>query len=143
MKKGLLIFVLSLLAVSTSFSVLVQAGESTAGGPTIYQEEDYWKEKYDELYEDYKKLEADFNTLYNTIMPQVEALRSNYDKIKADLDEVRTELETSRTDYSALNTKYKSAVRELNTRTTLMYAFIVTTVVFLATTLYLALRRKS
>ena len=112
-----------------------------AGTPAIHQEEDYWKEMYDQLYEDYKKLEADFNTLYNTIMPQVEALRSNYDKIKADLDDVRIELETSRADYSTLDIKYKSAVRELNTRTTLMYAFIVTTAVFLATTLYLALRK--
>ena len=137
MKKALLILVLSLLAVSTSFSVLVQADESSmAGTPAIHQEEDYWKEMYDQLYEDYKKL-------VDTIMPQVEALRSNYDKIKADLDDVRIELETSRADYSTLDTKYKSAVRELNTRTTLMYAFIVTTAVFLATTLYLALRRKS
>ena len=56
MKKALLILVLSLLAVSTTFSVLVQAGESSmAGTPAIHQEEDYWKEMYDQLYEDYKK----------------------------------------------------------------------------------------
>jgi len=89
-----------------------------------------------------KPTSTDFNRLVNIIKPQVDALSSSLDELRSELDKMRLELETSRTNYSALDIEYKSAVRELNTRTTLMYAFIVTTVIFLATTLYLALRRR-
>jgi len=136
MKKTLLILVLSLVAASISFSVFVQGGRSLAvGGPAIHQEENYWKEQYD-------KLKADFDRLVNIIVPQVEALESRLDEMKSELDTVRSELESTQAAKSALEVKYQTAVRDLNTRTTMMYAFIVTTVAFLATTLYLALRRR-
>ncbi|MFQ6081617.1 MAG: hypothetical protein ACE5OW_08125 [Candidatus Bathyarchaeia archaeon] len=134
MKKILLIFVLSMLAVGVSFSVLVQGGQSlTVGGPAIHQQED-WEKKYYEL-------KAEYDKLVNIIVPQVEALGSRLDEMKSEIDKMRSELETSRAEYRVLDIKYKTAVRDLSTRTTLMYAFLVTTVVFLATTLYLALRR--
>jgi len=142
MKKTLLILVLSLVVVGISFSVFVQGDRAlTVGGPAIYEQED-WESKYYELKAEYDKLKADFDRVVTIIVPQVEALGARLDEMKSELDEMRSELETSRADYSALDVKYKSAVRDLNTRTTMMYAFMVTTVVFVATTLYLALRRR-
>jgi len=136
MKKTLLILVLSLLVVSISFSVFVQGGQAlTAVGPAIHQEEDYWKEKYDEL-------KKEFDRLVNIIVPQVEALSSSLDEMRSNIDKMRSELETSRTAYKTLEVKYESTLRELNTRTTMMYAFMVTTAVFVVTTLYLALKRR-
>jgi len=135
MKKTLLILVLSLVAASISFSVFVQGGQAlTVGRPAIYEQED-WERKYYELLANYTKL-------VNIIVPQVEALSSRLDEMKSELDTVRLELESTQAAKSALEVKYQTAVRDLNTRTTLMYAFIVTTVAFLATTLYLALRRR-
>lgn len=142
MKKILLILVLSLLVVSISFSVFVQEGQAlTVGAPTIYEQED-WERKYYELKAEYDKLKADFDRVVTIIVPKVEALGARLDEMKTELDKMRSELEASRADYSALDVKYKSAVRDLNTSRTMMYAFIVTTGVFLATTLYLALRRR-
>ena len=143
MKKILSILVLSMLVVGISFSVFVQGGQAlTVGGPAIYEQED-WEKRYNELKAEYDKLKADFDTLYYVIAPKVESLTSELDEMRTDLNNMRTELETSKADYRALDIKYTSAVRELNTRTTMMYAFIVTTVVFVATTLYLALRRRT
>jgi peptidoglycan hydrolase CwlO-like protein len=135
MKKILLILVLSLLAVGISFSVFVQGGQSsTVGGPAIHQEEDYWKEKYYEL-------KAEYDRLVNIIVPQVEALGSRLDELKSELDKKALEIEERRAELASAEARIRVMESQLNTRTTLMYAFIVTTVIFVATTLYLALRR--
>ena len=132
MKKILLVLVLSLLAVGISFSVFVQGGQAlTVGGHTIHQEEDYWKEQYEAL----------LNTIENDILPKIQDLRSSVDELRSELDEKVLELEKMRAELASAKSRMRVMESQLNTRTTMMYAFIVTTVVFVATTLYLALRR--
>ncbi len=141
MKKIFQILVLSMLAIAIS-NISVQGVHALmGGGPSTIGQED-WQTKYYELKAEYDKLVGIIVPQLEVVASRVEEMRSELETVRSELETVRSELATSQADYSALDVKYQTALRDLNTRTTLMYVFIVTTVAFVATTLYLALRKR-
>jgi len=85
---------------------------------------------YDELLRDYDALRADYDRLI-----------SNYDSLRTDYIELNSKYESLKADYGELILKHGASKRELATAKSMMYIFIVTTMVFIATTVYFA-RRK-
>ena len=85
---------------------------------------------YDELLRDYDALRADYDRLI-----------SDYDSLRTDYIELNSKYESLKADYRELILKHGASKRELATAKSMMYIFMVTTVVFIATTVYFA-RRK-
>lgn len=72
--------------------------------------------------------------LVKTLKQQIDDLNSTYISLKSDYDSLQT-------DYSDLKSKYDELTADLGSTRNLNYLFIITTIIFIATTLYLTIRK--
>ena len=106
---------------------------------------DSLRDKYDELQTNYDSLKASHDKLtadYNDLWAKYSSLNTSYTELKSNFDRLENDYELLKTDYNNLKTKYEISMKELETTKILMYSFIVTTVVFIATTIYLIMRKS-
>jgi len=130
-------------------------------------QEDYkdLSSKYNKLKTDYDNLSSTYSGLqatYNSLKSDFDSLTATYDSLKSKYDSLESEHNTLISDYSALQKKYTSldsdyksqladyeslkseyeaSVGELGTSRNLMYVFVVTTIVFIATSIILFARK--
>jgi len=130
-------------------------------------QEDYkdLSSKYNKLKTDYDKLSGTYSDLlatYNSLKSDFDSLKATYDSLKSKYDSLESEHNTLVSDYSALQKKhtsldsehkslladyealkseYEASVGELGTSRNLMYVFVVTTIVFIATSIILFARK--
>lgn len=95
------------------------------------------KADYDKLLTDYGKLKAD----YGKLRTEYDGLKVTYDKLTVDYGRLKADYDGLKVTYDKLTVDYDKLKGELATNTSLMYLFIVTTIAFVATTVYFA-RRK-
>jgi len=128
MRKNLLMVLLPLLAVSIAFSILVPAAQTwTVGGFAVHQE-DEWKAKYEALKAEYDTLLAAFNILktgFDTLRTEVEKLKTGYETLATEVEKLRSEYDKLNADYMSLSSDYESAIRQLSTTRTWMYAYVI------------------
>lgn len=118
--------------------------------------------EYDELktnYEDLSSTYSDLLVTYNSLKSGYDSLKATYDSLKSSFDSLKSEQDTLASDYSTLQKTYASldsdydslladydaleskSVSELGTSRNLMYVFVVTTIVFVATSVILLARK--
>jgi hypothetical protein len=108
---------------------------------------------YDELLTNYSTLQTDHDQLltsyhalnethsllvseYGSMQTDYELLNSSYNSLVTSYDSLTLDYDSLQEDYAYVKTKYDASLGELNIVRILMYVFTVTTVVFVATTLY-------
>ena len=99
---------------------------------------------YDQLVTDYDALNLTYNSLateYDTMQTDYNSLNSSYETLMTDYNTLTTIYESLQELYTYVKTKYDASLGELNIVRNLMYIFVVTTIIFLATTVYL--RKKA
>ena len=113
---------------------------------------------YDGLQGSYDSLSADLNTLqalysslltnYTNLQADYDSTCSNYYSLEVDYNSLESSYSNLETDYSSLNSNYNdlnskhdTLASDLGLTKNLSYVFIVTTLVFIASTVYLAMRR--
>jgi len=140
---------------------IIEASTDKGFGKTVFYATHVRTIMYDELtdlyYEllaNYSTLQADHNQLltsyvalntthsslvseYGSIQTNYDLLNSSYDSLMASYDSLTFNYDSLQEDYAYVKTKYDTSLGELNIVRILMYVFTVTTVVFVATTLYL------
>ena len=123
------------------------------------------QEDYEDLSSEYDKLKTDYDDLsstYSGLLATYDSLKSDYDSLKATYDSLKSSYASLQTDYSklssnydalqedynslladydALESEYETSVGELGTSRNLMYVFVVTTIVFIATSIILFVRK--
>ena len=123
------------------------------------------QEDYEDLSSEYDKLKTDYKDLsstYSGLLATYDSLKSDYDSLKATYDSLKSSYDSLQTDYSklssnydalqedynslladydALESEYETSVGELGTSRNLMYVFVVTTIVFIATSIILFMRK--
>jgi hypothetical protein len=90
------------------------------------------KEICEELTSDYKGLQAAFNTL-----------QDNYGKLYTDFNCLKSEYDRLTSEYEITTRQLEIIISELNTKTNLMYLFIITTIAFIASTIFLIMKKSS
>ena len=68
-------------------------------------------------------------------------LESSFDDLQTDFDSLYSNYTSLQSDYNFLNGKYDDLLSEMNIIKNLMYVFTITTIILVATTVYLAIRR--
>lgn len=99
---------------------------------------------YDSLKSDYNSLNATYDSLkssHDSLQTDYSELSSNYDALQEDYKSLNSEYNSLLADYEALESEYETSVSELGTSRNLMYVFVVTTVVFIATSIILFMRK--
>lgn len=101
---------------------------------------------YNDLQITYNSLKADYDSLkanHESLQIDYNSLKTSYDKLRTDYDGLKSSYDSLSRDYNVLESKYQliSELGELGTTRSLMYIFIITTVLFIAITVYSA-RRK-
>lgn len=108
---------------------------------------------YNELLVNYNTLQADYNEVltnytalnstylslvkdYNSIQTNYDALNSSYESLNASYNSLTLTYDSLREDYNYIKTKYDAALGELTIVRPLMYVFAITTVIFVAATIY-------
>lgn len=99
----------------------------------------------------YAKLETAYGELredYDSLKAAYDKLKLDYDSLKATHNKLASDYKSLTSDYAKLELEHKSTTRqlemkmgELATNTNLMYLFIITTIAFIATTVYFAKRK--
>lgn len=86
---------------------------------------------------------------YDTLKTSYTSLKENYDYLKASYDMLKKDYDSLKAIYDGLKTEHESTARqleikisELETRTNLMYLFIITTIAFLAATAFLTMKKR-
>ena len=100
--------------------------------------------KYDGLKSELDSLKTSYDTLksdYDSLKATHDTLKSGYDTLKTSHDTLKSDYDKLKSDYGSLESKYDASTAELSTSKNLMYIFIITTIAFIATTIYFA-RRK-
>jgi len=114
--------------------------------------------KYYALSFNYTALKSDYQTLdetYDTLMSEFDSVQSDYQTLNVTYNSLVSELEVLETDYATLNATYNSLISEhdalrseydvalsdLNNARNIMYATIATTILFVITTAYLAMKK--
>lgn len=92
---------------------------------------------YDELQSDYSELEL----AYNGLEDDYESLNSTYESLETDYNLLQVDYDDFLASYDTLSSRHTSIEAELSHARNLMYIFLVTTLAFIATTIYFA-RRK-
>jgi hypothetical protein len=102
---------------------------------------------YDQLLKDYNYLQTSYNDLensYNSLQANYNALLTDHNNLQTDYDSLNSTYYNLLSDYSSLQTSFnelKSKYEfggETASTLNLMYVFIETTVIFIATTIYFA-----
>ena len=116
------------------------------------------KTDFDDLSSTYSGLLATYNSLksdYDSLKATYDSLKSSYDSLKSEHDTLVSDYSTLQkkytsldsdynsllADYDALESEYEMSVGDLGTSRNLMYVFVVTTIVFVATSIILFLRK--
>jgi len=93
-------------------------------------------------------LSKEMLVLYYELLRNYSELHGNYDFLQASHDILQTDYYFMNVMYDSLNSSYneltskqEATISELNFIKNLMYVFIITTIVFIATTAYLAIRK--
>ena len=126
----------------------------------------YLKNKpYEDLQVAYDQLLADYNSLvssHNTLQTNYNQLLADYDSLQTSYNNLQANCTTLQTNYNSLNSTYHSLLSGYSSQQTslnelkskyefagqtanaldLMYVFIETTVIFIATTIYFVLRKR-
>ena len=93
----------------------------------------------DQLLTSYVALNATHSSLvseYGSMQTDYDLLNSSYDSLVTSYDSLTSNYDSLQEDYAYVKTKYDGSLGELNIVRILMYVFTVTTIVFVATTLY-------
>ena len=112
----------------------------------------YLKNKaYEELQVAYSDLLDDYNTLiatYDNLLDDYDSVCSDYDTLEADYDSMESSYNNLETSYNSLNStcnelesKHDTLTADLGTTRNLSYILIITTIVFIATTVFFAIRK--
>ena len=99
---------------------------------------------YDQLLTDYDALNSTYSSLvaeYGAMQTNYNSLNSSYESLMASYNSLTSDYESLQEDYTYIKTKYDASIGELNIVRSLMYIFGITTVIFVATTVYL--RKKA
>jgi parallel beta-helix repeat protein len=89
------------------------------------------------IYNEFYKLLADFIELqseYDELQSSYRDLAGRYNSLEAQLNRLQSE-------YTGLQSKYDSLRNELNITRSIMYALLITTIVFIAITVYIVIRK--
>ena len=120
---------------------------------------------YNQLFADYNSLLSSYNALqtnYSQLLANYDSLQTSYNNLQANYSTLENNHTTLQTNYDSLNSAYTSLLsdhsslqasfNELKSRyefggemadaLDLMYVFIETTVIFIATTIYFVLRKQ-
>jgi len=114
--------------------------------------------KYYGFSSNYTALKSDYQTLgetYDTLRSEFDSVQSDYQTLNVTYNSLVSEFETLEADYATLNATYNSltsehdvlrseydvALNDLNNTRTIMYATIATTILFVITTAYLAMKK--
>jgi prefoldin subunit 5 len=101
-------------------------------------------ENYKELNSTHYRLKSNYDSLtatYSSLLVSHEELMSAYNKIKSGYDALKDDYEAIKSKYNELKLKNDALTVELNTTKNLSYISIITTTVFITTTLYLVIRK--
>jgi endonuclease YncB( thermonuclease family) len=101
--------------------------------------------KYMNIIREFEKL----NSTYNDLIEKQSNLISSYEKLKGDYDALQSSYKNFKSDFSSLKNVYEAVKAEneklmakVNMYSLLMYAFIITTSIFGAATIYLIRKRR-
>jgi predicted nuclease with TOPRIM domain len=127
---------------------------------------DYWKSQYDKFVNEYNSLNATYNSLlanyttlqsiynstaveYATLQSTYKSLNSTYYSLKSEYDNLSSKhsalqstYNSLKSEYDSLKSKYDALTTDLGTTRRLNYIFIITTIVFIATTTFFIVRRS-
>lgn len=99
---------------------------------------------YDSLQENYDSLSTDFNTLqalYNSLLANYTNLQGDYNSLNSDYNTLEGDYNSLNSTYNDLQSKHDTLASDLGTTRNLSYIFIITTIIFIATTVYLTIRK--
>lgn len=99
---------------------------------------------YTTLQGDYKSLNSSYTSLqrdYKSLNSSYTSLQADYNSLKASRDSLQASYNSLQAKYNDLESKYKASMDELSTTRNLMYVFIITTIVFIGTTVYIAAKK--
>ena len=82
-----------------------------------------------------------YNKLYSELQGNYDALEASYDNLQTDYTIMNSRYNSLNSSYNELTSKHEAIIGELNYIRNLMYVFIITTLIFIASTAYLAMRR--
>jgi hypothetical protein len=127
---------------------------------------DYWKSQYDKFVNEYNSLNATYNSLlanyttlqsiynstaveYATLQSIYKSLNSTYYSLKSEYDNLSSKhsalqstYNSLKSEYDGLKSKYDALTTDLGTTRSLNYIFIITTIVFIATTAFFIMRKS-
>jgi archaellum component FlaC len=92
---------------------------------------------YSSLLANYTSLQADYNSTcsnYHTLEVDYNSLESTYSNLETNYNSLNS-------DYNDLDSKHDTLMSDLGFTKNLSYVFIITTLIFIASTVYLAMRR--
>lgn len=103
---------------------------------------------YDNLDRDYEGLERDHDSLkasHDSLQTDHNSLETDYTSLQTEYNSLKSSYDSLTRDYNGLESKYQviSELGELGTTRSLMYIFLITTSLFIATTIYFARRKPS
>jgi len=102
------------------------------------------QDDYNQLLTNYDALNLTYSSLvaeHGTMQTNYNSLNSSYESLMASYNSLTTVYDSLQEFYTYIKTKYDASIGELNIIRNLMYIFIITTVIFVATTIYL--RKKA
>ena len=99
---------------------------------------------YNSLLSNYNQLLADYDSLqtgYNNLQADYSTLQTNYNSLNSTYQSLLSGYSSLQTSFNELKSKYEFAGETANALD-LMYVFIETTVIFIATTIYFVIRKR-
>ena len=99
---------------------------------------------YSELIQNYTLLQESFDSLmrsYSDLQEQHNSLNSTYSNLLTSYNNLLTSYNSLYASYNELISRQEDIINELNTNRNLMYVFIATTIILIATTVYFVVRK--
>ena len=78
---------------------------------------------------------------YNELQGNYDTLQTSYENLQTNYDAMNMSYNSLNSSYNELTSKHEATISELNYIKNLMYIFIITTIAFIATTAYFAIRK--
>jgi hypothetical protein len=104
----------------------------------------YWKEQADYWENQYKSMKSDrdyWKNKYESKESEFNELKSDYDSLNSTYNEYKQRHSYTNDEYYNLKSKYDALASDFGTTRNVSYILVVTTIVFIATTAYLAIRK--
>ena len=111
---------------------------------TVVSERDYWKSECNDKVVEYNSLQADHTDLqdnYNSLQTSYGSLQSSHNTLQTTYNSLNSTYNTLQSEYDSLKSKDEALTADLGSTRNLSYIFIITTVVFIVTTAYFAVRK--